>query len=98
MAWDYADLSKAAKNAGGPEALTDLLVQSGRNQMVPWMIGIGGLGIGVGVVITKAKQFIKTRKELSQQVVEAAEQEVIQGIKQYDAEHENNQELKQDKI
>ncbi len=84
MAWDYAELSKTAKAVGGPEALTDFLIQSGRNQMVPWMAGIGIIGIGAGVGITKMIDFIKERRKTSDQAVEVVKQELIQGINEYD--------------
>ena len=85
MAWDYAELSKTAKERGGPEALTDSLIQSGRNQMVPWMAGIGIIGIGAGVGIIKMIDFIKERRKTLDQSVEVVKQELIQGINEYDA-------------
>lgn len=30
MTWEYADLSKAAKNAGGPEKFVDQLINAGK--------------------------------------------------------------------
>lgn len=87
MSWNYAELSKAAKAAGGPEALTELLVQSGRNQMTPWIAAFTLIGAGVGIGITKAVEFFKARKETSEQAVEAAKQELIQGINDYDEKH-----------
>jgi hypothetical protein len=90
MSWSYAELSKAAKAAGGPEALTELLVQSGKNQMTPWIAAFALIGTGVGIGITKAVEFFKARKETSDQAVEAAKQQLIQGIKDYDAKHEDN--------
>lgn len=86
MAWDYAELSKAAKAAGGPEALAEMLVQSGKEQMVPWIAGIGVAGLGIGYGISKLVGYFK-KKKISKQEVEAAKKELIQGIKQYDAEH-----------
>lgn len=90
MSWNYAELSKAAKAAGGPEALTELLVQSGRNQMTPWIAAFALIGTGVGIGITKAVEFFKAKKEASDQAVEVAKQELIKGIKDYDSEHGNN--------
>lgn len=85
MEWNYAELSKAAKAAGGPEALTELLVQSGKNQMVPWiaLMGLSCLGLGMG--LTKIVEFFKARKRLSDQAVERARREIITGINEYDA-------------
>ena len=39
--WDYAELSKAAKESGGPEKYIEFLEESnrqkGREEMLPWM-------------------------------------------------------------
>ena len=53
MSWNYAELSKAAKKAGGPEALVMTLIKFGRSQMIPKVIGTGIIGAGVGIGITK---------------------------------------------
>lgn len=87
MSWNYAELSKAAKEAGGPEALMDILVKSGREQMVPWMAGIAVVGIGAGIGISKGISYLKNRRKASEQKVEDAKQELIKGIKEYDEEH-----------
>ena len=87
MSWDYAELSKAAKAAGGPEALTELLIQSGKNQMVPWVALFSAVGIGAGICVTKAIEFFRNRKKISEQDVELAKQEIIRGINEYDATH-----------
>ena len=97
MSWNYAELSKAAKAAGGPEALTELLVQSGRNQMTPWIAAFALIGTGVGIGITKAVEFFKAKKKTSEQAVETAKQELIQGIKDYDAKHEDSAASEEDK-
>ena len=87
MSWDYAELSKAAKAAGGPEALTELLIQSGKNQMVPWVAFFSAVSIGAGICVTKAIEFFRNRKKISEQDVELAKQEIIRGINEYDATH-----------
>ena len=87
MSWDYADLSKTAKAAGGPEALTELLIQSGMKQMVPWIAFFSAVGIGAGICVTKAVEFFRNRKKISNQDVELAKQEIIRGINEYDAMH-----------
>lgn len=87
MSWDYAELSKAAKAAGGPEALTELLIQSGKNQMVPWVAFFSAVSIGTGICVTKAIEFFRNRKKISEQDVKLAKQEIIRGINEYDATH-----------
>ena len=92
MSWNYAELSKLAKMNGGPEKLVDLLVNSGKKKMIP-AVGVAVLG---GVALTLGVQkliahFSKLKDE-SDKLLEDAKQEIIQGIKEYDAEQENKEE------
>ena len=45
--WDYAELSKAVKAAGGSEKYVDMLKQASRNagkmEMLPW-VGVAAVG------------------------------------------------------
>ena len=95
MAWDYAELSKAAKAAGGPEKLVNLIEEGGKSigriegqsSMVPW-IGLAALGasaLTAGVI--KLVDHFKSKKAISQAAVDEAKAELIQGIKDYDAAH-----------
>ena len=95
MAWDYAELSKAAKAAGGPEKLVNLIEEGGKSigriegqsSMVPW-IGLATLGasaLTAGVI--KLVDHFKAKKAISQAAVDEAKAELIQGIKDYDAAH-----------
>lgn len=54
MAWDYAELSKMAKANGGPEKLMDVLINSGKKEMFPWL--------GVAVANAKENSDIIVRK------------------------------------
>lgn len=85
MSWNYAELSKVAKAAGGPEALTELLIQSGKNQMVPWVAFFSFVGVGTGICAVKIFEFIRNYKKISEQDIERAKQEIIQGINEHDA-------------
>ena len=91
MAWDYAELSKAAKEAGGPEKLMELLVESGRDagrkEMLPKVGIAAGLGALGCVGIIKLVKFLKKKKKISTEAVEAAKAELIKGIEEYDADH-----------
>lgn len=89
--WNYANLSKLAKANGGPEALVDKLVNSGKLQMLPWI----GIAFGCGIAAPKLVQHIKRLKAKSTAELEAAKQEVIQGIKEYDAAHNEETESNQ---
>lgn len=91
MSWDYAELSKAAKKAGGPEKLMDLLVESGRDAGHKEMLPVVGIAAGIGALgyagISKLVKYFRKKKEISPEAVEEAKKELIQGIKEYDAEH-----------
>ena len=91
MAWDYAKLSRAAKEAGGPEKLMDLLFESGKDTGHKEMLPIVGIALIVGALgyagISKLVNFFKKKREISPEAVEAAKAELIKGIKEYDATH-----------
>ena len=96
MKWNYAELSKMAKEAGGPEALLELIEQSGKNKMIPVVIVVGLLGGVAGVGIEKLRAWFRKKKNIDAQLVKAAKQEIIDGIKEYDMEHgdsDNSQEM-----
>jgi len=85
MAWNYAELSRLAKDSGGPEKLLELLVKSGEKKILPW-VGVafaGGIAITVGV--QKVIKHFSNKKNISVTEVELAKKELIQGIKDYDA-------------
>ena len=95
MSWDYAVLSSAAKKAGGPDKLVELIEENGKSigrkegqsSMVPW---IGGVALGATVLtalVIKLIDHLKAQKAISQAVADEAKAELIQGIKDYDAAH-----------
>lgn len=91
MAWNYAELSKAAKEAGGPEKLMDLLIESGKDSGHKEMLPVVVIALGIGAFgyagISKLVKFFKKKKEISPEAVEAAKAELIKGIEEYDAVH-----------
>ena len=92
MKWNYAELSKLAKENGGPEKLVELLIESGKKSVYPW-IGVafaGGVALTVGVQNTI--KYLKEKRKTSSLAVEEAKQELIQGIKEYDASHQEEEE------
>ena len=94
MTWDYAELSKAAKEAGGPEKLMDLLIESGKDAGHKEMLPVVAIALGIGALgyagINKLVKFFK--KKISPEAVEAAKAELIKGIEEYDAAHPDESE------
>ena len=88
MSWNYAELSKLAKKAGGPEKLVNILIDSGKNKMKPWMIVAALGGSAFTLIVQKIIKYFRNKKKISDAEVEAAKKELIQGIKDYDAEQE----------
>ena len=74
-----------AKENGGPEKFVEILINSSKKQMIPWL----GVALAVGMASTlgiqKVVNIFLERKAMSDEAVEAAKQELIQGIKDYDA-------------
>lgn len=98
MSWDYAELSKLAKENGGPEALVEKLVQSGidqgipkgKNSMMPIIIAAAGIALAAGAGITVGIQKLIghfNKQKHSQEEIEKAKKEIIQGINAYDEMH-----------
>ena len=94
--WDYAELSKAAKMAGGPEKYVEMLERASRDagkmDMLPW-VGVAAVGASLlTVAAVKVVDHFNLKKRQNQEDIEAAKQEIIAGIKAYDAEHESIEE------
>lgn len=92
MTWDYAELSKAAKEAGGPEQLMDVLIESGKDAGYKEMFPVVVIALGIGALgyagIRKLIGFFNRKKRISPEAVEAAKAELIKGIEEYDAAHQ----------
>lgn len=91
--WDYAELSKAAKAAGGPEKYVEMLEHTSRNagkmEILPW-IGVAALGASLlTAAAIKVVDYFKAKNQQNQEDIETAKQEIIAGIRAYDAEHES---------
>ncbi len=87
MKWNYAVLSRMAKANGGPEKLVSLLVNSGKRKMLPWLGVALAAGVLGTIVAQKVYKYFSAKKAESPTEVELAKQELIQGIKDYDAAH-----------
>ena len=92
MSWNYAELSKAAKKAGGPEALVMTLIKFGRSQMIPKVIGTGIIGVGVGIGITKCVDCVRNYRKRLAKDAEIAKKELVEGINSYDTMHSEQEE------
>ena len=89
--WDYAELSKAAKIAGGPEKYVEMLESAskdeGKMEMSPW-IGVAAVGASLLTAATiKVVDYFKSKRAQNQEAIKIAKQEIVDGIKVYDAEH-----------
>ena len=89
--WDYAELSKAAKAAGGPEKYVDMLEQAskdaGKMEMLPWL-GVAAVGASLLTAATiKVVDYFKYKKKKNEAEIEKAKKEIINGIKDYDDTH-----------
>ena len=89
--WDYAELSKAAKAAGGPEKYVEMLEltskDAGKMEMLPW---IGATAVGASLVTAaaiKVVDYFKAKKKKHEMEIVKAKEEIINGIKEYDAMH-----------
>lgn len=93
MNWDYAKLSHAAKEAGGPEKLMDKITEtaknSGHKEMVPVIAISSVISVVVGILIGKQSEK-KKEKEL-----EKLKKELIDGINDYDNNHQSIDEQQQ---
>lgn len=91
MAWDYSELSKAAKVAGGPEKLMNQLIAYGKDTGHKEMLPLVGVALVIGALgyagITKLIEYFKMKRMVSLEAVEEAKAELIKGIEAYDAAH-----------
>jgi hypothetical protein len=93
--WNYAELSKAAKAAGGPEKYVELLENAskdaGKMEMAPW-IGVAAIGASLLTAATiKVVDYFKSQKNNNTTEIEKAKVEIINGIEEYDAAHSNEE-------
>ena len=89
--WDYAELSKAAKAAGGPEKYVEMLElkskNAGKMEMLPW---VGAAAVGTFLVTKtaiKVVDYFKAKKKKNEMEIVKVKEDIINGIKEYDAIH-----------
>ena len=93
--WNYAELSKVAKAAGGPEKYVESLElaskEAGKMEMFPW-IGVAAVGASLLTATTiKIVDYFKSKKKVVRNEMLLAKEEIINGIKRYDATHANEE-------
>lgn len=85
------ELSKAAKAAGGPEKYVEMLEltsrDAGKMEMLPW-IGVAVVGASlVTAAAIKVVDYFKSKKKKNEIEIAKVKEEIISGIKEYDAMH-----------
>ena len=102
MSWDYSELSKQAKQAGGPQALTDKIEeggrQKGRDEMKPVVIIASFISLISGAVAPKVYHYFKNKKTMAQIESEKAKEELVQRLEEYDNEHQDGEQVLAQKI
>lgn len=86
--WDYAELSKVAKEFGGPEKYIEFLEeinrQKGKSEMLPW-IWVSALGASLLTLSTiKIVNITRSHKQKRESEGEMAKAELIAKINEYD--------------
>ena len=96
--WDYAKLSQLAKAKGGPDELIKTLIQRGieigtkKSQGKVGVALLGGAFLGTGITLI-IQTLINRKPYVSEEESNAAAQELINGINEYDRELENNPDI-----
>ena len=92
MACNYAELSKMAKENGGPEKFVEILINSSKKEMIPWLgVALAG-GMASTLGIQKVVKYFSQKKAMSDEAVEIAKQELIQEIKDYETDQDTIEE------
>ena len=90
--WDYAELSKAAKAAGGPEKYVEMLElgskDAGKMKILPWLGAAAVVASLLTAATIKVVDYFRVKKKKNQAEIEIAKEEIINGIKEYDATHD----------
>lgn len=96
--WNYALLSKMAKEAGGPEKYAAMIEVAGRNagrmEMVPLVIAAV---VGSSLLTTATIKTIENYKSKNQMKLDTAKKKFIEATKQGNVDHskENGEEKQQ---
>ena len=95
MSWDYADMSKQASAAGGPQAFVDKIEeggrQKGRDEMKPYIWIASATAAVITAVAAKTISYFKSKKVAVQTESENAKAEIIKRIEDYDNTHQSDE-------
>lgn len=96
MSWDYAQMSKAAKQSGGPEKWIGAIKAASRSQghrdMLPIVVLAMGAGTAIGGIAVKFGGRLTSRKQALEAESAKAEQMVVAHIESEDAARESGTE------
>ena len=95
MTWDYAKLSREAKDYGGPEKFVDVLEEAskavgrteGQEEMFPWLVVSAVGGVILTYITIKGLGWFNKKKDISQREVDTAKTDMISDIKEHDVTH-----------
>ena len=94
--WDYSELSKAAKLAGGPEKFVEMIENAGKEagkiEMLPWVGATAVISSLSTVAVIKIINRLNSRKKHDKAELEKVKEEIIKGIEEYDANHVGTEE------
>ena len=98
--WEYAEMSKVAKELGGPAKLADALEQVGRDQeraiWIPRTCAASVIMLGVGMIIPHIQSRYYRRWIEAEERRARARSELINCIKEYDERHPDYPEEQED--
>lgn len=97
MSWDYSELSKQAKLAGGPQALADKIEedgrQKGRDEMKP-LVGIASVICFIGGLVAKTVyNHFEGKKAMAQIESEKAKEKLVQRLEEYDNAYQDDEQV-----
>lgn len=99
MNWDYAELSKKAKEAGGPGELLAIVENHGRKlgrqDAAPWIVVAFGAGCLITVAGCKVWEWARNRRVESETKASAAKEAFIQHVEEWDSRADQNRSVPQ---
>lgn len=86
--WDYAQLSRMAKESGGVRELIRILKEAGRQQgrreMIPCVVAAAAAGAGITYVYGKICRTLHSKHHVSAQEIREAEESLVRTFEEYE--------------